>query len=144
MNNGSNNRIISRLSDQQRRIIEILWKTGGATVQEVLDRVNAIRAQSENESEPLAYTTILTFLQKLEQSGWVRHEKKPGVRAYVYSVVMGKGEAVRDTFSAIAKKLFAGNRTLLFQHLLADEHLTAKDLDEIGEMIKRRASEENR
>lgn len=173
-------RDVSELSGQQQRIIEILWETGGATVQEVLDKINASREErageakitkepessvtresilarsedqtgtsessltgpSESESaSPLAYTTILTFLQKMERSGWVRHEKKAGERAYLYRPVLEKGEAVRNTFMTMVQRFFAGERKILFQHLLDDDKLTSDDLKEIEEMIKKRSSQ---
>lgn len=127
---------ISSLGEQQRRLVEILWEKGGATVQEVLDEVNCSSGTS-----PLAYTTILTLLQTLERTGWVVHEKKPGERAYFYRAAREKGEAVRETFSLLATKLFAGNRTILFQQLLDDEQLTDDDLSELTALIhKCRAS----
>ncbi len=123
---------ISLLGDQQRLLIEILWEQGPSTVQEVLDQVNKVNDTS------LAYTTILTLLQNLEHSGWVQHEKISGERAYRYSVTKEKGEAVRDTFKRMAKKLFGGNATLLFRHLLDDEQLSESDRDKILAYIRKK------
>ena len=122
---------IASLGEQQRRLVEILWDQGPSTVQEVLDRVN-----DSNRVAPLAYTTILTLLQNLERSGWARHEKIPGERAYRYAAAREKGEAVRETFAQLTKKLFDGNAPLLFRHLLDDEKLSEADRDEILAMIK--------
>ena len=127
------NRNIAKLSPGQRRIMEILWEEGAATVQTVLDRV-----ASESDGDPPAYTTILTLIQKLEKAGWLTHEKRTGVRAYYYKPTQGKGATVRETFSALAARLFGGSRTLLFEHLLEDEGLTDEELAELTAFIEKR------
>ena len=53
-------------------VMSILWKRGSATVTEVRDDLE----------EDLAYTSVLSALQTLEEKGYVRHE--PEGRAYRY------------------------------------------------------------
>lgn len=60
---------IDELGDLQRMVMEIIWENGQATVKDVLEVVSAQR------SEPPAYTTILTVMQKLEKTGFIRHIK---------------------------------------------------------------------
>ena len=52
--------------------MSVLWRLGSATVTQVKDDLD----------EPLAYTSVLSALQTLEEKGYVRHEAEG--RAYRY------------------------------------------------------------
>jgi len=53
------------LAEREAELMQVLWDHGPSTVAEV-------QAQLKDE---LAYTTVLTMLQKLEKKGYVRHEE---------------------------------------------------------------------
>lgn len=125
---------LNSLGVQQRNVLEIVWEQDGATVQEVLDRINA-----ESDGPPLAYTTILTTMQKLEKLGWLRHEKgKENQRAYIYRATRNRSEAIGSTLRAFAENFLGGDKTLLFQHFVEDTGLSEQELDEIRAMMARR------
>ena len=131
---------LNSLGIQQRRMLEILWQRKGATVQEVLDAMNA------SSDTPLAYTTVLATMQKLEKTGWVTHtqsgEHCPPVgrngRAYIYTAVKSRNEAIGDSLRTFAETFLDGSKTLLFQHFLSDTNLSDEELDEIRKMIHKR------
>ena len=62
-------------TDRELDALKVLWERGQATVREICDAINA-------RGEELAYTTVLTVLQTMEQKGLVGH-KRAG-KAYVY------------------------------------------------------------
>ena len=145
---------LNSLGIQQRRMLEILWQRKGATVQEVLDAMNA------SSDTPLAYTTVLATMQKLEKTGWVTHtqsgehgppapsgtdssadRRKPvgrHGRAYIYTAVRSRNEAIGDSLRTFAETFLDGSKTLLFQHFLSDTDLSDEELDEIRKMIVKR------
>ena len=57
---------------RELEVMSILWRLGSATVAEVREALD----------EELAYTSVLSALQTLEEKGYVRHE--PHGRAYRY------------------------------------------------------------
>ena len=125
---------LNSLGAQQRRVLEIVWQRNGATVQEVLDTLNA-----GGDSQPLAYTTVLATMQKLEKNGWLNHTSDPKHgRAYVYHATRSRSEAIGDSLRSFAETFLDGNKTLLFQHFVNDTGLSSEELDEIREMIKLR------
>ena len=67
---------IDQLGELQRETIELLWQMEQGSVQEVLAALNRERRKK------LAYTTVLTTLQNLQRSGWVKPQKDG--RAYIY------------------------------------------------------------
>ena len=124
----------SDLGAQQRQMLEIIWQRDGATVQEVLDELNA-----NSKNQALAYTTVLATLQKLEKLGWLTHERSEShQRAYIYRATQTRSEAIGGSLRAFAENFLDGNKTLLFQHFVDDTGLTEEELAEIRAMIARR------
>ncbi len=127
---------LNDLGVQQRRVLEIVWRHGGATVQEVLDELN-----ETSEGAKLAYTTVLTTMQKLEKAGWLTHRRsEESLRAYVYQAVRTREEAIGASLRAFAETFLEGSKTLLFQHFVNDAGLTEEELDAIRTMIAQRKS----
>ena len=124
---------LNTLGQQQRRVLEIVWQNNGATVQEVLDAMN------DASDSPLAYTTVLATMQKLEKIGWLKHASDPKHgRAYVYHATRSRSEAIGDSLCSFAENFLDGNKTLLFQHFVNDTGLSDEELGEIRKMIARR------
>src|ERR1051325_10684485 len=69
-------------------VMSVLWRLGSATVSDVRDALE----------EDLAYTSVLSALQTLEEKGYVRHEAEG--RAYRY---YPRIEAERAGGSALAR-----------------------------------------
>jgi predicted transcriptional regulator len=66
-------RIFSTLGHREREVMAVLWSEGKGSVQEVARRL----------STALAYTTVMTTLDRLFKKGLLRREKKD--RAFIYS-----------------------------------------------------------
>ena len=127
---------LNSLGLQQRRMLEIVWERGGATVQEVLDAMNA------TSDSPLAYTTVLATMQKLEKTGWLTHSQGKGEhgRAYIYQATKTRNAAIGDSLRSFAETFLDGSKTLLFQHFVDDTGLSEEELEEIRKMIGNRES----
>ncbi len=93
------NKTIYDLGDQQRAILEIVWAAGRATVREVWERLSADR--------PLAYTSVLSVMQKLEKSGWLRHESEG--RCYVYRAACDRHESTLTALNKFVDRVYDGD-----------------------------------
>jgi predicted transcriptional regulator len=122
---------VDRLGGLQRAIMEAVWDAGRATVREVHARVGARRG--------LAYTTVLSAMQKLERRGWLRHRAEG--RAYVYSAVRSREQAGSSSLREFIERVFGGDRMRLLQHLV-DEPLSAAEAAALQKMIDERAKED--
>jgi predicted transcriptional regulator len=122
---------IDALGPIQRTIIEIVWEHGEVTVHQVLERLSRGRT--------LAYTTVLSTMQKLEKAGWLTHREEG--RAYVYRATRSREEEGKNTLRKLIARVFGGKPLVLFQHLLEDDELTAKDLAALRKMIDQRRKE---
>jgi len=125
---------LNNLGAQQRRVLEIVWERNGATVHEVLGELNTC-----SDGQPLAYTTVLTTMQKLEKAGWLVHEPSPkNSRVYVYKATCSRHGAIGKSLRKFAERFLGGNKTLLFQLFFDDVELSDEELDEIRKMVNRR------
>src|SRR4051794_16235199 len=113
--------------------MDAIWGLGPLTVQQVRDRIDP-RAE-------LAYTTILSVMQKLEKQGWLRHRAAPGGRAYLYSAVKSREQAGAGVLRGIVERVFGGDPLLLFQRLIDDHGLSDAELEQIRRMIDQRRKE---
>ena len=111
-------------------VMSVLWRLGSASVSEVRDALD----------EDLAYTSVLSALQTLEEKGFVRHEAEGRAYRYFPSV-----EAERAGGSALARvrdAIFAGSVERMFAQMVADKKLSRKELERMRELIAKRLGEQ--
>jgi predicted transcriptional regulator len=113
------------LTEGELPLMEVLWKSGQATVGDVVASLPA--------DPPLAYSTVLTTLRILEAKGYLRHTKKG--RAFVYEPVIVQEEATRKALSHLVNRFFGGSRELLVMNLLKEETIGRAELRRIKKMI---------
>lgn len=116
------------LGELQRVVMEAVWDMGKATVHDIRGRLEKER--------PLAYTTVLSTLQKLERTGWLNH--KPNGRMHVYYPARTREEAHSSSLQRLVQGVFGGDPLALFQHLIDDPELKEEELAELRKMIDRR------
>ena len=107
-------------------VMSVLWSLGSATVAEVKDKI----------SDPLAYTTVLSVLQTLEEKGYVRHEGEG--RAYRYFPLVDWRTAGGSELRRLMRKVFKGSPELLLVQLVEDEALSAEQLRRIQDLVEER------
>ena len=130
-----NKRSIDQLGRLQRAALEIVWELGKATVHQVRDRLA--------EDRELAYTTVLTALQKLEKAGLVKHERSG--KTYLYLPTQSRAKVSTKSVRSFITNVFNGDALLMFQHLMEEDSLTDEELTELRRLIdqtrKERADE---
>jgi predicted transcriptional regulator len=108
----------SRLSKAETRILEQYWKLGTASVREILE--------SLPEDERVAYTTLQTFVYRLEEKGALRKVKKIG-NAQLFQPSLSKSQH-RSKLVHDLLDLFDGSPRMLVSNLLENGALTLRDL----------------
>lgn len=117
-----------RFTDRELDVMDALWRRGTGTVAEV----------QEDLEDELAYTTVLTVLQTLEEKGHVRHEQEG--RAYRYHPTVDREEAGSSAVSYMLRKIFRGSPRLLLNRLVSDRDLSEEDLRELRSLLDERLS----
>lgn len=95
----------SRLPQLELDCLRVLWKSPAATVAEVRAGLG----------RPLAYTTVMTVLERMANKGVVDRRKLG--RAYRYSPVLDKESAREEAVARLLANLFENDREALAQYV---------------------------
>jgi BlaI family transcriptional regulator, penicillinase repressor len=109
--------------------MSVLWRLGSANVSQVREELD----------EDLAYTSVLSALQTLEEKGYVRHEAEG--RAYRYFPVIPAERAGGSAIARIRDAIFQGSAERMFAQFVADKRLTREELKRMREMLAERLGE---
>src|SRR5262249_49787296 len=101
---------------------------GPATVRQVMARLH-------DRGRRVAYTTVLTFLTRLEQKGHVRSDKS-GL-AYIYRAKLSRQRVSRSRLRSLIQQLYDGAAGPLVMQLVQDERLTPAEIDALQRLIER-------
>ena len=123
-----NRKSIHDLGELQKAIMETVWELGEATARQVLERVS--------RKKPLAYTSVLSIMQRLENMGWLKHREEG--RTYVYQPAQSRRDESIRSLRKFIDRVFHGKSALLFQHLLEDEELTGEELESLRKLIEKK------
>jgi predicted transcriptional regulator len=125
----------SSLGSLETRVMELLWARGESSVRDVFESI----------TRPLAYTTVMTTLERLFKKGLL-HRCKSG-RAFLYSPAMDREEWERRRAGGLVAAFLDGrngSRELLVSSLLdAIGRHDAALLDELERKIRRRRKQLN-
>ena len=111
-------------------VMSVLWRLGSATVADVREWLD----------EDLAYTSVLSALQTLEDKGYVRHE--PEGRAYRYFPTVAAERAGRSAISRIREAIFQGSAERMFAQLVSDRQLSREELERMRALLAERLGDE--
>lgn len=119
----------SFFTDRELDVMSILWRHGSATVTEVREEL----------PDRLAYTSVLSALQTLEEKGYVRHESEG--RAYRYYPLVAPEEAGGSAIGRILDKVFHGSAEMLLAQLVSERKLSADELRRMRKLLEERLRE---
>ena len=127
MNKGS----LDNLGELQRKALEVVWECWEASVHDVRNRLG--------RRKKLAYTTVLTVMQKLEKAGWLAHRNEG--KSYIYRPAVSREQAGAGSVRRFLTHVFEGDAVAMFQHLIRESDLSDKDLGELRRMIEEKRKE---
>ena len=122
---------LPRPTDSELNILQVLWRTGAATVKQVQQKLG----------EGTGYTTVLKFLQIMTEKGLVRRDESE--RAHVYRATLSEDETQRQLVSGLLKRAFGGSTSRLVLQALASRKTSANDLAEIRRLIDKLSREKS-
>lgn len=110
-------------------VMSILWRAGSGTVTEVRDALG----------EDLAYTSVLSVLQTLEEKGYARHE--PEGRAYRYHPTVAPEVAGWSALKRIREAIYQGSAESMFAQLVSDRRVDREELERMRRLLNDRLEE---
>ena len=115
----------TKLGKVQLRIMNVLWERGEATAREITDELN--------KSEAIAHSTVQTLLRGLMDKGAVTHKTRN--RTFVFSPKIAEDKVRKSATRDLVSRVFDGSVSDLVSHLLKNEKISKKELDEIKKLI---------
>jgi predicted transcriptional regulator len=114
------------LSRRERQIMDIIYRTGRATVAEVLDQL----------PDPPSYSAVRAMLRVLEEKGHLRHEQHAA--AFTYLPTLPAETARRSAVKHLLQTFFGGSAERAMAALLDESQtkLSQTELDKIAQMIE--------
>lgn len=114
------------LSRRERQVMDILFRLGKATAQEVLDEL----------PDPPSYSAVRALLVTLETKALVKHAKES--RRYVYSPSVPEKRAKRSALRQLLSTFFDGRPENLVASLLdpEDQQLSREEIERIRGLIE--------
>ncbi len=110
-------------TERELDIMSVLWREGSGSVAEVREALG----------DGSAYTTVLKFLQILEEKGAVGHE--PEGRAYRYFPLVESEAAGGSALNRIREKIFGGSAELLLAQLVSDRDIPPEELARMRKIL---------
>jgi BlaI family transcriptional regulator, penicillinase repressor len=114
------------LTEAELRIMQVIWQTGPATVQHILDALT--------DSPALAYNTVLTTIRILERKGYLEHSKDG--RAHVYSPLVEREDASRSEIRHLVSRFFSNSHEDLVLNILEDRGIAPEELNRLRSMLQ--------
>src|SRR5580693_4091184 len=102
------------LTEQELEIMKVVWQLETATVRQVYETML--------EHRRIAYTTVMTMMNILEQKGYLK--KRQEERAYVYLSARPQKQVIASMVREFIQRVFNGSAEPLLAHLVEDEQLT--------------------
>jgi predicted transcriptional regulator len=114
------------LTVHELAIMKVIWRLEKTTVRQVYETLR--------ERRPIAYTTVMTMMNVLEEKGYL--EKTRVDRAYVYRPKRLQHQVVTQMVTDFVDRVFDGAAAALFVHLARDNRLSKKEREKIRRVIE--------
>ena len=115
------------ISKGEMEIARALWEISPATVRAVFE--------SLPDNRKMDFSTVQTYLRRLETKGYVTSKLDGRVR--VYASRTKARTVIRETVDDLVKRLFGGETMPLMRHLIEEHGVDEKGLAELRELIDR-------
>jgi BlaI family transcriptional regulator, penicillinase repressor len=115
----------------QAKVMDALWDLGEGTVHQIRDELAKV-------DKDIAYTSVLSTLQKLEKAGWVKHRSQG--RMYAYSPTKNRKQTLTASLKKIVKRIFKGNPMKLVHHVLEVENVSQEEISALKKLLSSKGS----
>ena len=117
------------LGKRELMIMNIIWDRSEASVRDVFKEIL--------QNEEVAYTTILSMMQKLEKKGFLSHREEG--RTYIYAPVIQRNEIETNMLQELVESLFRGSYLNLVNTVIKNKKLSPAKVEELMQKIDREA-----
>ena len=115
------------LSRRQRQIMDILFRDGDCTAEEIRERL----------PNPPSNSAVRAMLATLKEKGHIKNREENF--RYVYSATLEQDKARKTALDRLINTFFGGSSVAAVNALLGmqSEHISQQDLDQLGKLIEK-------
>ncbi len=125
--------IHKRPTESELEILEIIWRTGSATVRQVNEEL-------DKKGRNVGYTTTLKMMQIMTEKGLLTRAMDG--RTHIYSALIQAGVARNAMINRMINSAFGGSATKLVLQALGNNRTTPEELNEIRDLIDKLEKEQ--
>ena len=114
------------LGTAELEVLKTLWDEGPCTVRQVLNHLH-------DQGRQVAYTTVLTFLSRLEQKRFVKSDKSD--QAYVYRPLVSRQKVTASRLRAVIEQLYDGAAAPMVLQLMREENFSRDEIAALQNLI---------
>lgn len=107
--------------------MKVIWGRNRVTVRDVYETLR--------ERRKVAYTTVMTMMRILEEKGYL--VKSAEGKAHVFSAAEAREQVVGGMVSEFLQRVFDGAAKPLLLHLVENREVSAAEVAEIAEMLRK-------
>ncbi len=123
------------LGTAELEVLKTLWDEGPCTVRQVLNHLH-------DQGRKVAYTTVLTFLSRLEQKRFVKSDKSD--QAYVYRPLVSRQKVTASRLRAVIEQLYDGAAAPMVLQLMREENFSGDEIAALQNLIDQLDSKRKR
>ena len=114
------------LGTAELEVLKALWDLGPSTVRAVMNHLH-------ERDRKVAYTTVLTFLTRLESKGFVKSDRSEV--AYRYAPTVSREHVSQSRLRSLVEELYDGAAAPLVLQLVRDERFSPEELEQLQALI---------
>ena len=115
------------ISKGELEVARVVWRLGEGSVGTVFDAFPKRRK--------LDYTTVQTYLRRLEAKGYLRTRREG--RNKIYSARVRPSTVIGETVDDLMDRLFDGQTLALMHHLIHDRGISVEESQKLRDMLTR-------
>jgi len=121
------------LSKAELEIARLVWELKSASVRQVFEALP--------ESRSVDFTTVQTYLKRLEEKGYLKVRLEN--RSRIYSPRVKPRTVIRETVDDLVERLFGGEAMPLMKHLVEEREFSADEIDQLRGLLNRLEGDSN-
>ena len=114
------------VTETELSLLQILWDGGPATIRRLTDVLYPGGGTAQ-------YATVQKLLERLESKRCVRRDRTPS--AHTFTALIDRDDLIGQRLHVMAEKLCGGSLTPLLTHLVRTKKLTARERQELRNLI---------
>jgi predicted transcriptional regulator len=125
---------LRELSESEWEVMKAVWIHGPMAARDIYARVK--------EKHDWTYETVRAFLKRIVRKGWLDFDQVG--TCYLYRPAIPHEKAVKGAIRSFVDRVLDGGLSPFVAYLAEHGDLSPEELDQLGEIVKRRREKERR